>query len=235
LATSRIIQLTADGSHTIAIPELNVTYHSKHGAIQESMHVFIKEGLHYLLSRDLFNKDEVINVFEVGFGTGLNAWLSLNEAIKNNQKIFYQTIEPYPLSINEAEKLNYPSLFNKDLQKYFFELHECEWNKETIIHPLFLFKKLKIQLQDFSSNKKFNLIYFDAFDPTAQPELWAENIFRKIFDLLYSNGILVTYCSKGNVRRAMQAAGFIVEKLKGPPGKREIIRAKKLLLINIKA
>lgn len=227
MGTSRIIQLTGDGSHTIVSPELNVSYHSKHGAIQESMHVFIKEGLHYLLDRNFFNKDEALNVFEVGFGTGLNTWLSLNEAIKNSQKIFYQTIEPYPLSIDEAEKLNYSSIFNKELQKHFFQLHKCEWNKEIIIHPLFLFEKLKVQLQDFSSNKKFHLIYFDAFDPTAQPELWTENIFRKMFDVLTSNGALVTYCSKGIVRRAMQAAGFSVEKIAGPPGKREIVRAVK--------
>ena len=228
MGTNHIIELTGDGSHTIVIPELNVTYHSKHGAMQESMHVFIKEGLHYLLDRNLFNKDEVLNIFEVGFGTGLNAWLSLNEAVNHNQKIFYQTIEPYPLSIDEAEKLNYPLTLNKDLHEYFFQLHACEWNKEILIHSLFSFEKINASLQNFTTNKKFHLIYFDAFDPTAQPELWTENIFRKMFDILNFNGILVTYCSKGIVRRAMQAAGFNVEKLPGPKGKREIVRAEAL-------
>lgn len=226
MKSNRIIQLTEDGSHTIAVPELNTTYHSKHGAIQESMHVFIKHGLHFLL-KSLTAKTETINVFEVGFGTGLNVWLSLNEAIEHDKKIFYQTIEPYPLSIDEAEKLNYPLTINKDLQKYFFQLHTCEWNKEILIHPLFLFEKLNVSLQNFTTSKKFHLIYFDAFDANAQPEMWTENIFRKMFDILYSNGILVTYCSKGIVRRAMQVAGFNVEKLIGPPGKREIVRAVK--------
>jgi tRNA U34 5-methylaminomethyl-2-thiouridine-forming methyltransferase MnmC len=227
LKTSHIIQFTDDGSHTIAIPELNVTYHSKHGAIQESMHVFIKEGLQFLL-KNLNAKAETINILEVGFGTGLNAWLSLNEAIKHNQKMFYQTIEPYPLSIDKAEKLNYPSIFNTDFEKYFLNLHTCEWNKEILIHPLFLFEKLAASLQSFTTNKKFHLIYFDAFDPNVQPELWAEQIFIKLFKMLLNNGILVTYSSKGIVRRAMLAAGFSVEKLKGPPGKREIIRAIKV-------
>ncbi len=222
-----IIQLTADGSNTIAIPQLNVTYHSKHGAIQESQHVFIKEGLQYLLRTNTFDKTEPINILEVGFGTGLNGWLSLYEAIKYNQKIFYQTIEPYPLSIDETEKLNYPELFNGDLKKYFLQLHMCEWNKEISIHSLFSFKKINAALQDFTAKEKFHLIYFDAFDPNVQPELWTRQIFKKLYDFLYDNGILVTYSSKGSVRRAMQAAGFSTEKIAGPPGKREITRAKK--------
>ena len=178
-----------------------------------------------MLNTNVFSKDDSHNIFEVGFGTGLNALLSLNEAIKNSQKIFYQTIEPYPLSIEEAKRLNYPVIINGDLEKYFFQLHRCLWNKEVLIHPLFLFEKFKTSLQNFTSAKKFHLIYFDAFDPTAQPDLWTESIFIKLFDLLYNNGILVTYCSKGSVRRAMHAAGFSVKKLKGPPGKREIVRA----------
>ncbi|HVX28190.1 MAG TPA: tRNA (5-methylaminomethyl-2-thiouridine)(34)-methyltransferase MnmD [Parafilimonas sp.] len=221
----RIIQLTGDGSHTISIPELNITYHSKHGAIQESMHVFIKEGLQNLLSKNLFGNDEIFNILEVGFGTGLNAFLSLNEAILQNKKIFYQCIEPYPLFIDEAKKLNYSSALNSQFEKYFLQLHECRWDKKVLIQPLFLFEKFKTLLQDFSTNKKFHLIYFDAFDPNAQPEMWTENIFKKMFDMLYTNGMLVTYCSKGIVRRAMQATGFNVEKLKGPAGKREIVRA----------
>ena len=127
----------------------------------------------------MLNKDETINIFEVSFGTGLNAWLSLNEAIKHNQKIFYQTIEPYPLSIDEAEKLNYPSLFNKDLEKYFLHLHTCEWNKEILIHPLFLFEKLNASLQHFATNKKFHLIYFDAFDPNCSTRIMDRKYFYK--------------------------------------------------------
>jgi tRNA U34 5-methylaminomethyl-2-thiouridine-forming methyltransferase MnmC len=228
LKLERIIQLTEDGSHTILIPEINVTYHSKFGAIQESKHVFIKEGLQYFLSIHAVNKDESLNIFEIGFGTGLNTWLSLNEAIHLNRKINYCAVEPFPLSVEEAGKLNYASILDKDLQKYFLQLHQCEWDEEILIHPLFLFEKINIQLQDFSINKKFHLIYFDAFDPNAQPELWTENVFEKMRDILYPNGILVTYCSKGIVRRTMQAAGFSVEKLKGPPHKREMVRAVKI-------
>lgn len=221
----RIIQLTADGSHTISIPLLHAAYHSKYGAIRESEHVFIKEGLQYLLRTNTFNKTETINVFEVGLGTGLNAWLSLNEVINHHKKIFYQAAEPYPLSIAEAEKLNYPEIFNEDLKKYFLQLHTCEWNKEILIHPLFLFEKLNASLQSFTTNKKFHLIYFDAFDPNVQPELWTEQILKKMFTMLYNGGILTTYSSKGSVRRTMQAAGFTVEKIAGPPHKREIVRA----------
>lgn len=222
------IQLTEDGSHTILIPGLNVTYHSKYGAIQESKHIFIQEGLQYVLSTNAVNKDEPVKIFEVGFGTGLNTLLSLTEAIHLDKKINYCAVEPFPLSVEEAHKLNYTFLVDKDLQEYFLRLHACEWNKEIFIHPLFLFEKLKVQLQDFCTNKKFHLIYFDAFDPNAQPEMWTSTIFKKMFDMLCANGILVTYCSKGIVRRAMQAAGFSVEKLKGPPHKREMVRAVKI-------
>jgi tRNA U34 5-methylaminomethyl-2-thiouridine-forming methyltransferase MnmC len=228
LELKRIIQLTADGSHTIAIPQLNVAYHSKHGAIRESEHVFIKEGLQYLINTNTFDKSETVNVFEVGFGTGLNAWLTLYEAIKHSKKIFYQAIEPHPLSADEAKKLNYTSAANKNLEKYFSELHTCGWNKKILIHPLFLFEKLNTALQNFTTNKKFHLIYFDAFDPNVQPELWTEQIFKKLFDVIYDKGILVTYSSKGSVRRAMQAAGFSVKKIAGPPHKREITRAIKI-------
>lgn len=225
---NKIIQCTDDGSHTILIPELNVSYHSKFGALQESKHVFIKEGLDYLLNEKLFNKHEQLNILEVGFGTGLNALLSLNEAINLQQQLFYLTIEAFPVALEEAEQLNYCKIINPTLQSKFFQLHSCCWELENQIDNYFSFVKMKSLLQDFSSNKKFHLIYFDAFDPVVQPELWTEEIFRKLFLLLYDNGVLVTYSSKGLVRRAMQTAGFKVEKIPGPPGKREIVRALKV-------
>ncbi|MEO8712740.1 MAG: tRNA (5-methylaminomethyl-2-thiouridine)(34)-methyltransferase MnmD [Parafilimonas sp.] len=224
---NRTIQITEDGSHTIAIPEMNVAYHSKHGAIQESMHVFIKSGLIYFIDKNKLLFNQTIKIFEVGFGTGLNALLSLHEAIQLNKKIYYQTIEPYPLSIEEIKQLNYPCLINKDLEKNFLAMYKCAWNKAVALHPLFSFQKNKAGLLEFETEEKFHIIYFDAFDPNAQPELWTETVFKKMFALLETNGILVTYCSKGIVRRAMQAAGFSIEKVKGPKGKREIVRAKK--------
>jgi tRNA U34 5-methylaminomethyl-2-thiouridine-forming methyltransferase MnmC len=142
LLTNRIIQLTEDGSHTIVVPELNTAYHSRHGAIQESMHVFIKAGLQHFLNLNLLPKNEPLHIFEVGFGTGLNALLSLNEAIELDRKIFYETIEPYPLSDKEFLELNYAFIVNKELQKDFLQLHQCEWGRQVVIHPLFSFQKM---------------------------------------------------------------------------------------------
>jgi len=220
----RIIQLTKDGSHTIAIPAMNVTYHSTHGAVQESMHVFIQSGLRYFINSNKPPSGEAIQIFEQGFGTGLNALLTLQEAIQLDQKISYHTIEPYPITMEDAAQLNYGELI-KDLKEYFHLIHKCEWGKEVVIHRLFSLKKINTTLQQFETSAQFHIIYFDAFDPAAQSELWTEFIFKKMYDLLYPDGILVTYSSKGTVQRAMKAARFTIEKLKGPPGKREIIRA----------
>jgi tRNA U34 5-methylaminomethyl-2-thiouridine-forming methyltransferase MnmC len=229
LATEKIIQLTEDGSQTVFIPSMNVTYHSKHGAVQESMHVFIRSGLNYFMQHNTSPVDETINIFEVGFGTGLNALLSLKDAILFNKKIFYETIEPFPLSREETLQLNYSSLFNEELKQSFIAMHEFDWNKVIQIHSLFSFEKIKTTLQQFETQQQFHVIYFDAFDPVVQPELWTEAVFKKMFDQLFDNGILVTYSCKGAVQRAMKAAGFSIEKLQGPPGKREIIRAQKSL------
>lgn len=208
---------------------MNVTYHSIHGAVQESMYVFIRSGLNYFIQHYNSSAHETINIFEVGFGTGLNALLSLEQAALLNRKIFYQTIEPFPLSMEEILQLNYSSLFNEALKESFITMHACDWNKVIQMHSLFSFEKIKTTLQQFETQQQFHVICFDAFDPVAQPELWTEAIFKKMFDMLFNNGILVTYCSKGAVQRAMKAAGFSIEKLKGPPGKREIIRAVKSL------
>ena len=217
----RKIQITADGSPTISLSHPHVTYHSMHGALQESMHVFINAGLLSLL-----HQQEPIKVFEMGFGSGLNAWLSLQQALLHQKKIFYYAIELFPLSNEEAETYISASAFLNDEQKEFFlKLHNASWEKDEQLHALFTLHKTKIQLQQFSSPSLFHVIYFDAFEPNAQPELWTVEIFEKMFSLLEPGGLLVTYCSKGDVRRAMQAAGFSTEKLPGPKGKREILRA----------
>ncbi len=224
MSAKRIIQITGDGSHTIAVPDLNITYHSKYGAMQESMHVFIQTGLQYFLK---LNNIETLCILEVGFGTGLNALLTLNEATQLNQKIFYQAIEPFPVSIDEANALNYAALINPSLKEKFLQLHNGEFDNRLFITDVFSFKKINDTLENYQSNQKFHLIYFDAFDPNAQPELWKEAIFKKLYKFLYKNGMIVTYCSKSIVQKALLAAGFSVEKLKGPPHKREIIRAVK--------
>jgi len=215
--------VTSDGSHSISIPELNVTYHSIHGAIQESMHVFIRAGFQSVRPLQAAKR-----ILEIGFGTGLNALLTLIEAEKSNHKIFYETIEPFPVSEEEVHQLNYCEILNRsDMRPVFEKLHSCEWEKEINIGENFVLKKYSTKLQNHKTLKLQNLIYFDAFGPKAQPELWTKEIFDKMFSMLEPGGILVTYSSKGEVRRAMQAAGFVVEKIPGPPGKREITRAKK--------
>jgi len=217
----RILQLTSDGSHTIAVPSMHVTYHSIHGAIQESMHVFINAGLQPLLQQF-----ETLHIFEMGFGTGLNALLGLQQAIQHSQKIFYYAVELFPLISEEYSSLNYSLHLQDDsLQSCFNLMHECEWEKDVLIHPLFTLHKTNQSLLDLTTHHSFNLIFFDAFAPAAQPELWTQQVFEKMIQLLANKGVLVTYCSKGDVRRAMIAAGFEVKKLQGPPRKREMLRA----------
>jgi tRNA U34 5-methylaminomethyl-2-thiouridine-forming methyltransferase MnmC len=219
------IIVTEDGSHSIAMPELNVTYHSIHGAIQESRHVFIEAGLKYLLDQ---LPTENISIFEVGFGTGLNALLTAIQVEKSETSIYYVALEPFPVSVEEANSLNYcEQLKREDLLEDFMRMHQCAWNKSLAVTENVLMHKSNSTLQKFEHATGFDLIYYDAFDPSAQPELWSKEIFQELFNLLKPNGILVTYCSKGDVRRAMIAVGFIVEKLDGPPGKREILRAVK--------
>jgi tRNA U34 5-methylaminomethyl-2-thiouridine-forming methyltransferase MnmC len=226
--------ITKDGSHTISIPEMNVTYHSHHGAIQESMHVFINAGLKYV--SDTRQVPDTC-IFEMGFGTGLNALLTLIEAEKRQQKIHYTAIELFPLQENEITLLNYCEQLNReDLKPVFRQLHQSDWEKDIVITTFFTIYKAKSSLQNFKPLKLLrrspesfgqNLIYYDAFAPSAQPELWTKEAFEKLYNMLLPGGILVTYCSKSDVRRAMRAAGFIVEKIQGPRGKREMVRAMK--------
>jgi len=220
----RKIILTEDGSHSISVPDLNVTYHSIHGAIQESMHVFIEAGLRFWSGHSQWA--DRYKIFEMGLGTGLNALLTAIEAEEKKSKIRYTAVEQFPISIEEARTLNYTEYL--DHEKLFQQIHESSWIERVIISEYFILQKEKISLLNFSAAERFNLIYYDAFAPNAQPELWTKEIFEKLFQMLEPNGILVTYCSKGDVRRAMMSAGFGVEKLKGPPGKREMLRAVKI-------
>jgi tRNA U34 5-methylaminomethyl-2-thiouridine-forming methyltransferase MnmC len=221
----REIIVTKDGSHTVEIPEMNVTYHSHHGAVQESMHVFIEAGLRYQLAQ-ANDHDLPVRVFEMGFGTGLNAFLTAIEASERKINIHYTTVEMHPLSLEEAGVLNYSGVLGE--QEVFERLHQCQWGTDCAISSYFTLRKEQTDLSQFTSDKSFDLVYFDAFAPSAQPELWTEAIFKKVFNMIRAKGILVTYCSKGSVRRAMEAVGFAVTKLPGPPGKREIVRSEKV-------
>jgi tRNA U34 5-methylaminomethyl-2-thiouridine-forming methyltransferase MnmC len=220
----RQIIKTADGSFTVSIPAMNVTYHSTHGAIQESVHVFIQAGLKQLLP----NKSSV-SVLEMGFGTGLNALLTLMEAEAMQKPVHYTAIELYPLEAAQISALNYCQRLNREeLQDVFEKLHGSDWKKNISISTYFTLFKSGTDLLEFEiegPDNRFDIIYFDAFAPTAQPKLWTATVFDKLFVMLSPGGLLVTYCSKGDVRRAMHSAGFRVEKLEGPPGKREMVRA----------
>ena len=222
----REIVITADGSSTIHLPDWDEQYHSKHGAIQEAYHVFIKTGLHYFYNT---HNQTNLSVLEIGFGTGLNAFITFLEAHKLNLNIKYSGVEAYPVSKEELSQLNYTSELNADDKKQDFnKLHDLDWETEQNMTPLFSITKRELLFSNIKDENKHDIIYFDAFGARVQPELWTEAIFKKMYLALKSKGILVTYAAKGSVRRAMQAVGFKVERLPGPPGKREMLRATKL-------
>jgi tRNA U34 5-methylaminomethyl-2-thiouridine-forming methyltransferase MnmC len=213
------IILTKDGSTSIFLPELNETYHSKFGAIQEANHVFIKNGLSLL-------NDKSVSILEIGFGTGLNAFITFLEAEKSNQSINYVGVEAYPVEMEIVSQLNYVSQLEaiKD-QSIFDKIHQCDWEIENSITSNYNLTKRNQKIEDISDFSKFNLIYFDAFGFDVQPELWNDEIFQKMYDALLPKGIIVTYACRTSIKKAMLKAGFFVEKLPGAPGKREMLRA----------
>jgi len=217
----RKVIITADGSSTIHLPKWDEQYHSKHGAIQEAMHVFIKSGLSLFLDRKL-------SILEIGFGTGLNSFITFLEAEKMNLMIDYVGVEAYPVDAEEIKKLNYVSELNAEKDKEVFSgMHQQNWNEKLQISSEFCLTKRKQFFNEINDKNIFDLIYFDAFGARVQPELWTEEIFKIMYLALKESGVLVTYSAKGSVRRAMQAVGFKVERLPGPPGKREMLRATK--------
>ena len=217
----RKVIITADGSSTIHLPEWNEQYHSKHGAIQEAKHVFIKSGL------SLFSDSE-ISILEIGFGTGLNSFITFLEAPKLNLSIDYIGVEAYPVASDEIQKLNYVSeLEASEFSDVFIKMHQQQWDVKNKVSPAFSLTKRKQFFNEINDKNTFNLIYFDAFGARVQPELWTEDIFKLMYTALKKDGVLVTYCAKGSVRRALQLIGFTVERLAGPPGKREMLRATK--------
>ena len=222
MSVGPVIEITGDGSHTLFLPELEEHYHSVNGAIQESNHVFIEAGLRQL-------KQDMVYIFEVGFGTGLNAFLSLIES-GVSRKIHYTAIEAYPLSFSIIKQLNYADKYSREQQDLFYKLHEAEWGTEQQITPYFHLTKIHADLNqfDFERIKPVDVIYFDAFAPDKQSEMWSQQIFDHMYKITNDGGILVTYCAKGAVRRMMQQSGYRTERLPGPPGKREMLRATKL-------
>lgn len=216
-----IIQ-TLDGSTTIQIKDWDECYHSRFGAIQEAKHVFIKNGL------SLFENKE-ISILEIGFGTGLNAFITFLEAPKLGQTIIYVGVEGYPVSAEEVISMNYVSELNAENEREIFEkMHNSNWEEEISLREDFVLKKRNQFFSDIEDIETFDLIYFDAFGYNVQPELWSTAIFQKMYNSLKPNGVLVTYAARGVVKRSMIEVGFKVEKLAGPPGKREMFRALKL-------
>lgn len=216
----RKVILTDDGSHSVYLSELDVTYHSTHGAIRESEHVFIAAGLREI--RNVF-PDAPLSILEMGYGTGLNVFLTAIESRNYEHPVRYVGLEAYPLEMAAAATLNYPDRLGHE--ELFNTIQIAPWGSPVSVHDFFRILKLATSLEAYACMDRFHLIYFDAFAPEAQPELWTEDVFRRLSQCMYPGGALVTYCSKGDVRRAMQRAGWRVEKLKGPPGKREMVRA----------
>lgn len=214
---------TADGSKTLFVPELKEYYHSIHGALAEAKHVFLKNGLQSV-------SKEQIAILEMGLGTGLNAFLSFLLAASDEKKIDYTALEAHPLSAELVDAMGYVALLNAQKEASFFQkIHTCQWESKQLIAAHFSLTKIAQRIEDVCFNKYFDLIYYDAFGPRVQPELWTEIIFSKLYASMNKGGMLVTYCAKGTVKRALKAVGFEVESLEGPPGKREMTRAKKIL------
>lgn len=217
----RQIIITSDGSTTIHLPNWNESYHSTHGAIQEAYHVFIDNGYKSI-------EKEALSILEIGFGTGLNAFITLLETAKDQRKIEYVGVEAYPVREDELLALNYVSeLDTRNLSHKFEEMHLTPWNKPQEVTPNFVLTKRQMFIHNIVDEAAFDLIYFDAFGARVQPELWTEEIFEIMIKALKPNGKIVTYAAKGSVRRAMQAVGLEVERLPGPPGKREMLRGTK--------
>jgi len=217
---SQQIVLTEDGSHSVLHLELHETYHSIHGAIQESEHTFIDAGLRQCRLPSL-------KILEIGFGTGLNAFLTLVETEKTRQKVFYTTVELYPLSLESAASLNYPDLIAKDKKNIFYLLHTSPWQKHITLTKDFDLYKIQENFTKLRLTDTYDLVYFDAFSPEKQPEMWTNERFQMLYDCCNPGAILTTYCAKGAVRRALQTAGFSVERIPGAKGKREMLRARK--------
>lgn len=215
LNMSGVLKTTLDGSSTLYLPEMDEHYHSTNGARSESMHVYIDAGYRATDANP-------VSVLEIGFGTGLNAWLTLSEATATNRPTNYIAIELFPLSMDVVDQLSYSKGEGGDLYR---QIHTTEWEKRVDISPYFNLQKIKTDLASFIPPKGMDVVYFDAFAPDKQPEMWQSIYFERLFASMNSGGLLTTYCAKGVVRRMLIAAGFEVERLPGPLGKREILRA----------
>ena len=217
----RIIEKTDDGSTTLFVPELNEHYHSTKGARTESQHIFINMGLKASTAT-------TPHILEIGFGTGLNAFLTLLDAEVHQRKIHYYSVELYPLDMDVIESLNYGEMICAGRKDVFQALHQVEWNVAVQVTDFFGLHKIQGDSNTCALPDRIDLVYFDAFAPDKQPEMWNQEIFNRLYARMTGGGVLTTYCAKGVVRRMMKEAGYSVERIPGPPGKREMLRAIKL-------
>lgn len=220
MADNQLI-ITKDGSHSLFSQKHGVSYHSKYGAIQETQHVFIDAGFRFKIPTTS------LSILGIGFGTGLNAFITFLESKKLNIDINYIGVEAYPLSLKTISEFNFSEILKED-ESTFHKIHELDWEKPHALNEHFQLTKMKMRIEDIDFKNQFDLIYFDAFGPGAQPELWEEPILQKMYDALKTEGVLTTYCAKGSVKRGLKKVGFTIEALPGPPGKREMTRAVKL-------
>jgi len=218
---------TGDGSHTLLNADLDEMYHSRHGAVRESKHVFIQHGLQHWLSNHASSSS--VKILEVGLGTGLNAWLTLLEAVDLPIVNFqYTTLEPHPVEPVVIQQLNYVQQSTLAEKKHFEAIHQADWNQPQTLLNNFILNKRTVKLEDLEDGLKFNVVYFDAFAPNKQPELWEKPIIEKVTNLLTESGVWVTYSAKGQLKRDLKSLGLQVETLPGPPGKAEMVRAVKV-------
>lgn len=223
LNSERQLVVTGDGSHSLYIPALHEHYHSWKGALQESVYIFIERGM-----KPASEGKSRISILEMGLGTGLNCFLSWLEHRQSGVEVSYTALETYPLGTELAAQLNYPQTICAEEHKdTFMRLHGLPWNEWTELSPGFRLQKLHLPLQEFRTTDTYDVVYYDAFAPSKQPELWTEEVFQTLAGLMKPGALLVTYCAKGDVRRAMLAAGLDAKRLPGPPGKREMLRAEK--------
>lgn len=219
---------TEDGSSSLFLPELNETYHSFHGALGESQHVFIRMGLEHWQREH--PEARHLRIFEVGFGTGLNALLSLEFAQSQGMKVHYTTLEPFPLSEEVAAQLNYGSLVGEGrFEQDFQAMHAAPWGEEVPIRPAFTLRKEQVKLEEYAAPAEaFDAVFFDAFAPSKQAELWEKEVLEKVAKLMAPGAVFTTYCAKGQLKRDLKAIGLQVETLPGAPGKKEMVRAVKV-------
>ena len=222
------LQATEDGSLTLYTPRFREHYHSTHGAVQESRHIYTGLALEGRLATWHQDKERPLRLFEVGLGTGLNALLTALIANKEQIPIHYTSIEKYPLAEEVFHHLSYEDIVGEGSDELLRRLHESPWGEDVCITPFFTLHKVLGDLTDYTFPQALDVVYYDAFSPEAQPELWEERLFLSLYDAMNCQATLATYCAKGVVRRALQHAGFSVERLPGPPGKREVLRAVKV-------